>query len=172
MVLSLLLSSLSTSLNLLHENSLSTLHRANVASPDIIRLLHYIPQPATETGHPQTPHTDLGSLTILFSESAGLQVLKPQSEKWAFVLPKPNCAVVNIGDGGSLSALFGSACIKLAMGELLVSAKLIRIRLTWELWFRAFHIDWRPAALLSSSSGTTSGSSNGGTIQLRIPTAC
>ena len=112
MVLSLLLASLSTSLDLSQEDSLSARHRANVASPDIIRLLHYIPQPATETGHPQTPHTDLGSLTVLFTGSPGLQVLKPQSEEWAFVLPKPNCAVVNIGDGMCASIQLGLARTK------------------------------------------------------------
>ena len=118
MVLSLLLSSLSTSLNLSPDNSLTALHRPNVASPDIIRLLHYVPQPATETGSPQTAHTDLGSLTILFAGSPGFQVLKPQSEKWAFVLPKPNCAVVNIGDGMCTSAQLCLASIKSCVSSL------------------------------------------------------
>ncbi|KAL8792763.1 MAG: hypothetical protein Q9195_004650 [Heterodermia aff. obscurata] len=112
MVLSLLLSSLSTSLNLRDGHSLAALHRPDVTSSDIIRLLHYVSQPGTETGSPQTPHTDLGSLTILFTGSPGLQVLKPQSEDWAFVLPKPNCAVVNIGDGMCTSAQLGLASVK------------------------------------------------------------
>ena len=97
--MSLLLTSLSNSLNLPKDASLSALHRPDVASLDIVRLLHYLPQPATEKGDPQTPHTDLGSLTLLFTGAPGLQVLDPQSKKWVYVMPKPNCAVVNIGDG-------------------------------------------------------------------------
>lgn len=103
-VLTLLLSSLSASLNLSPENSLCNLHRADMASPDIVRLLHYLPQPPSETGDPQTPHTDLGSLTLLFTGSPGLQVLAPRRNQWEFVMPKPNCAVVNVGDGMYLSA--------------------------------------------------------------------
>ena len=54
-------------------------------------------------GNPQTAHTDLGSLTLLFTGAPGLQVLTPGSKEWAFVMPKKNCAVVNIGDGKSMS---------------------------------------------------------------------
>ena len=101
-ILALLLSSLSSSLNLPPNASLTNLHRDNVPSSDILRLLHYLPQPLSETGAPQAPHTDLGSLTLLFTKSPGLQVLHPYSTHWAPVDPMPNCAIVNIGDGMSL----------------------------------------------------------------------
>lgn len=106
-VLALLLSSLSSSLNLPRGISLTNIHRSDVVSPDILRLLHYSAQPPSETGVPQAPHTDIGSLTLLFSESPGLQVLPPQGVEWEFVLPHPECVIVNVGDGMShyLSAL-------------------------------------------------------------------
>ena len=100
--LALLLSSLSSSLKLPPNASLADLHRGDAPSPDILRLLHYIAQPVSNTGVPQTPHTDLGSLTLLFTKTPGLQVLLPHSTDWAFVVPKRGCAVVNIGDGMSL----------------------------------------------------------------------
>ena len=100
-IMALLLSSLSSSLNLPPNASLNELHRSNAHSPDILRLLHYLPQPSCENGIPQTPHTDLGSLTLLFSNLPGLQVLLPGSKEWAFVVPRLHCAIVNIGDGTS-----------------------------------------------------------------------
>ena len=98
-ILALLLSSLSSSLDLPPNTSLTDLHRNDAPSPDILRLLHYPAQPLSETGAPQAPHTDLGSLALLFSTSPGLQVLPPNSTDWVYVVPKPNCAIVNIGDG-------------------------------------------------------------------------
>lgn len=101
-ILALILSSLSSSLKLPPNASLTDLHRIDASSPDILRLLHYIAQPVSNTGVPQTPHTDLGSLTLLFTKTPGLQVLHPHSTEWAFVVPKRGCTVVNIGDGMSL----------------------------------------------------------------------
>ena len=48
----------------------------------------------------QTPHTDLGSLAILFTTQAGLQTLlcDRTAEAWEFVASKRYCAVVNIGN--------------------------------------------------------------------------
>lgn len=98
-----ILTSLSTSLLLSHSSTLQSFHRLNAPSPSILRLLHYHPQPASERGPPQTPHTDLGSLTILFSRQPGLQVLPPRpNAEWSYVLPRLNCAVVNVGDGLAL----------------------------------------------------------------------
>ncbi|KAG8162652.1 hypothetical protein KVR01_007130 [Diaporthe batatas] len=46
----------------------------------------------------QIAHTDAGSLSIVFTEVAGLQVLKPNEEQWYYIAPKPGHAVVNVGD--------------------------------------------------------------------------
>ncbi|KAF7960316.1 hypothetical protein EAE96_000003 [Botrytis aclada] len=77
-------------------------HRINQPSPCILRLLKYHPQPFDERGASGAPHTDLGSLTILFSNQPGLQVLMKGSDKWKDVEPRAGHAIVNIGDGMSL----------------------------------------------------------------------
>jgi len=48
-------------------------------------------------------HTDIGSITILFNITGGLQVLAPNADpldpsSWAWVKPQPGCAIVNLGD--------------------------------------------------------------------------
>ncbi|KAL8960909.1 MAG: hypothetical protein Q9193_002462 [Seirophora villosa] len=98
-LLALLLSSLCNSLGPTSNVRLTDFHRTHAPSPDILRLLHYIAQPSSETGFPQAPHTDLGSLTMLFVDLPGLQVIPAHGTEWAYVLPKPKCAIVNIGDG-------------------------------------------------------------------------
>ena len=51
---------------------------------------------ADSVGHNQ--HTDIGSLTFLLAGQWGLQILTPGSNTWAFVQPRPNHAVINVGD--------------------------------------------------------------------------
>lgn len=88
-------------------------------SPDVLRMLKYHANSNTDIV-PQTPHTDLGSLTFVFSTTPGLQVLpmsvsqKPNAyseSDWRYVLPRPGHAVVNIGD-----------CISMMTNGLLKSA--------------------------------------------------
>ncbi|KAF4974019.1 hypothetical protein FZEAL_9039 [Fusarium zealandicum] len=43
-------------------------------------------------------HTDLGSLTVLFSDQWGLQVVEPSLGQWEWVEPRENEAVINVGD--------------------------------------------------------------------------
>lgn len=43
-------------------------------------------------------HTDIGSLTVLFSDEWGLQVVSPETGKWEWVEPQKNQAVINVGD--------------------------------------------------------------------------
>ena len=94
--------SLSTSLDLPGSHGLQNLHRPEAPSPDIVRLLKYARQPAAERRAPHTPHTDLGSLTFLFTREPGLQILPPGAQTWEYVPPRPSCAVVNLGDTMSL----------------------------------------------------------------------
>ncbi|RDW91656.1 hypothetical protein BP5796_02821 [Coleophoma crateriformis] len=102
----IIFSSLSTSLSLPAGQHLEDFQRESCPSPDILRLLKYHPNTNTEC-IPQTPHTDLGSLTFVFSSTPGLQVLpmgvgqKPgtySESDWRYVSPRPGHAVVNIGD--------------------------------------------------------------------------
>ena len=85
-------------------------HHVHEASTTAIGLLHYPARKddAQEAGH--IAHTDVGSLTLLFATSAGLQVADPHAEpdaSWLYVIPRPNTAVVNIGD--ALHFLSGQA---------------------------------------------------------------
>ncbi|KFY33229.1 hypothetical protein V494_07790 [Pseudogymnoascus sp. VKM F-4513 (FW-928)] len=95
---------LSSSLNLPASHSFDSFHRPEAPCPDIIRLLKYA---ASGPGNhefrvPQTPHTDLGSLTMLFADSPGLQIKPDGCEEWLYVKPKENHAVINLGDAMSL----------------------------------------------------------------------
>ena len=81
--------------------SLEAVHRLDEASTTAIGLLRY---PAHAAGAPQAghiAHTDVGSLTLLFTTRAGLQVEDPHAHpgaSWLHVAPRPGAAVVNVGD--------------------------------------------------------------------------
>lgn len=120
------MSSLSNSLELPHGRGLEDHHRMMYPSPDIVRLLKYHKQPMEERGASHTPHTDLGSLTFLFTKQPGLQILEDGEgdtngvrggvdggaggvgglekggKEWAWVEPKQGHIIVNLGDGMSL----------------------------------------------------------------------
>jgi isopenicillin N synthase-like dioxygenase len=94
--------SLSHSLELPETANLRLFHRMSSPSPDIIRLLKYQPQPVEERGVPHAAHTDMGTLTFLFTRQVGLQIRSPVSKEWAWVQPMEGHAIVNLGDGMSL----------------------------------------------------------------------
>lgn len=107
-----ILGSLSSSLSLPAGQRFEDFQGPSRPSPDILRLLKYHADPDV-TCVPQTPHTDLGSLTFVLSTTPGLQVLPPVgttsacddglgSPVWRHVAPRPGHAVVNIGDCLSL----------------------------------------------------------------------
>ncbi|KAL8873069.1 MAG: hypothetical protein Q9174_001407 [Haloplaca sp. 1 TL-2023] len=109
-----ILSSLSDSLGLPPASKLTSLHNNHLPSLDLVRLLKYHAQPPSEQGSSLVPHTELGSLTFLFTLQPGLQILNPQTETWEVVVP-PNhktIAIVNIGD-----------CMKMLTGGLFRSSK-------------------------------------------------
>ena len=43
-------------------------------------------------------HTDMGTLTVVFSKLPGLQALLPGADGWSFIPPREGHAVVNVGD--------------------------------------------------------------------------
>lgn len=60
---------------------------------------HYLPtdlQTSKTVGHQK--HTDIGSLTLLFSEQRGLQVKPTGMAEFGFVEPREGCAIINVGD--------------------------------------------------------------------------
>lgn len=72
-------------------------HRDGEPSNTTLGLIHY-PENTDPAYAGHNKHTDVGSLTLLFSEQWGLQLLAPKTEHWAFVEPRRGHAVVNIGD--------------------------------------------------------------------------
>ncbi|KAJ5370010.1 uncharacterized protein N7496_006102 [Penicillium cataractarum] len=94
-----ILSCLSTAFGLSGEARFENAHRNEHKSNSALAMMRYLPgdpQSSKEIGHQK--HTDIGSLTLLFSEQWGLQVLPPGSDTWGFVEPKKGHAVVNVGD--------------------------------------------------------------------------
>ena len=99
---SVMLSSLSKSLELDVDDDFCKIHRSHLPSSDLVRLLRYHAQGPSEQGSSHVPHTDLGSMTFLFTKQDGLQILGAESGEWEWMLPKQGCAIVNIGDCLSL----------------------------------------------------------------------
>ena len=97
---STILASLSTSLNLPTSHRFETHHQSSAPSTSIAALQHY---PCTEALPPDTSaghfaHTDAGSLTVLFNSDWGLQAYSAASSTWQSVAPRPNSAIINVGD--------------------------------------------------------------------------
>jgi isopenicillin N synthase-like dioxygenase len=93
-----ILASVSQSLKLEGDIELAAHHRKNRKSPTALGLLKYLPYtPGSEkVGH--ISHTDIGSLSMVFSEVGGLQVYHPEKKSWMYIAPKPGHTVCNIGD--------------------------------------------------------------------------
>ncbi|CAI7662624.1 unnamed protein product [Penicillium pancosmium] len=93
-----IVAALSQSLGLTDNRSLTRYHPMDISAPTDLEILKYLPYtPGSEkVGH--IPHTDLGSISMVFAEVGGLQVFHPIKEEWMFVPPKPGHAVCNIGD--------------------------------------------------------------------------
>lgn len=92
-----LLTCLSDALELRGTDRLEKSHRLGEPTNTMLVILHYPPvKDVANVGH--NKHTDIGSLTLLFSEEWGLQVVPPETRKWTFVQPRPGHAIINIGD--------------------------------------------------------------------------
>lgn len=94
-----LLENLSDSLGLHSNERFEVYHKANHSSTSTACLQYYpfkdLP-PNTSVGH--FTHTDTGSITVLFNSDWGLQVFSPACDTWEYVAPRPDCAIVNVGD--------------------------------------------------------------------------
>ena len=95
------------------------LHPENLPSGTSLRLLRYPPHPPEDRRSALVGHTDIGSITLLFAATGGLQVLLPDAlcsksmplnsiesngdqqstgEKWLYVKPEEGHVLVNMGD--------------------------------------------------------------------------
>ncbi|CAE6455388.1 putative 2-oxoglutarate-dependent dioxygenase At3g49630 [Arabidopsis thaliana] [Rhizoctonia solani] len=74
-------------------------HRSEQPSTTTLVLLHY-PENYDNANSGHNKHTDIGSLTLLFTPQWGLQLLSPdkKSRSWLWVQPRPGHAVINVGD--------------------------------------------------------------------------
>ncbi|KAH8812193.1 hypothetical protein F5884DRAFT_820165 [Xylogone sp. PMI_703] len=94
-----ILSALSTGLGLTGAARFENSHRNHRPSTSTLAMMHYIPSDPVKSkniGHQK--HTDISSLTLLFSEQWGLQIRPPGAKEFGFVAPKPGTAIVNVGD--------------------------------------------------------------------------
>ncbi|PNP79757.1 hypothetical protein FNYG_06850 [Fusarium nygamai] len=91
-----ILSIISEALQLPHE--LAQYHRKDKPSSANMAMLNYLPWGSSEDRIGNMAHTDMGTLTVVFSKSDGLQALLPGCEEWSFIPPKEGHAVVNVGD--------------------------------------------------------------------------
>jgi isopenicillin N synthase-like dioxygenase len=92
-----MLTTLSDVLNLKDNASFQACHRNDKPSNTTLVLLHY-PQQGLQEGMGHNKHTDIGTLTLLFTEQWGLQLQHPGSDEWDFVAPRDGHAIVNVGD--------------------------------------------------------------------------
>lgn len=71
-----ILESLSQSLHLDPTKNLATHHRKGQVSPTVLGILKYLPYKVQIQGNTvgHVPHTDIGSLSVVFSNVPGLQV--------------------------------------------------------------------------------------------------
>ncbi|RYP06621.1 hypothetical protein DL765_009418 [Monosporascus sp. GIB2] len=86
------------------ENFLPKLHSHSNNSGSHVRLLKCPPKPENANISLQ-PHTDWGTLTVLFNVLGGLQIFVPENvvgpgeqAGWKYIKPEPGMAIFNLGD--------------------------------------------------------------------------
>lgn len=100
-----MLSCLSDALKLRDDRRFENSHRDDRPSGTALNLI-YAPMKRQRPSIADTTHTDGGTLTLLFCDKWGIMVEHPETKAWAFVEPKPGCALINVGD--FLQALSGN----------------------------------------------------------------
>lgn len=94
-----IISSLSTALDLEKNDRFERFHADSENSNSTLVLLRYPPtKDPSQAGH--NKHTDIGSITVLFTDQWGLQVkrIEEKESEWEFVEPRPGSAIINVGD--------------------------------------------------------------------------
>ncbi|KAI9842225.1 MAG: hypothetical protein M1837_007370 [Sclerophora amabilis] len=83
----------------LPRGTLAKLHRLEQPGGSQARIAKFPSQLAADRRVSFFPHTDFGTLTILFNRLGGLQILPPPADAtWRYVRPIPGHAIVNLGD--------------------------------------------------------------------------
>ncbi|KAG5993322.1 hypothetical protein E4U52_002032 [Claviceps spartinae] len=73
-------------------------HRKDKPSAANVALLQYLPWGSSDDQIGNMAHTDMGTLTVVFSRSEGLQAMLPGHDDWSYISPRLGHAVVNVGD--------------------------------------------------------------------------
>lgn len=92
-----MLSCLSDALKLDNASRFENSHRDGRPSDTALNLF-YAPTKRKRTDVVDTTHTDSGTLTLLFSDQWGIMMEHPETKAWAFIEPKPGCALINVAD--------------------------------------------------------------------------
>ncbi|KAI0020137.1 Clavaminate synthase-like protein [Xylariomycetidae sp. FL0641] len=90
---------LSSALDVTGTERFENAHRLDRPSTTSLAMLKYLPTRALapdQVGH--MAHTDVGSLTLLFTASPGLEVYSYHTSTWVPLTPAPGTVVVNVGD--------------------------------------------------------------------------
>ncbi|KAG9764882.1 hypothetical protein KCU73_g752, partial [Aureobasidium melanogenum] len=99
-------SALAAKLGAASNESIRASHTDEVPSTTTLSMFRYPGSTDHTEAHGHNQHTDLGSLTMLFSTDWGLQIRTPGSRDWAYVVPNPKRVIINVGD--SLRFLSGN----------------------------------------------------------------
>ncbi|KID87374.1 Oxoglutarate/iron-dependent oxygenase [Metarhizium guizhouense ARSEF 977] len=91
-----ILSNLSKALELPYD--LKDCHRKDKPSSANMAMLQYLAWGSSHDQIGNMAHTDMGTLTVVFSQSDGLQAMLPGDREWSFIPPRAGHAVVNVGD--------------------------------------------------------------------------
>ncbi|KAG5929981.1 hypothetical protein E4U42_003635 [Claviceps africana] len=79
-------------------SDLKDCHRKDRPSAANMAMLKYLAWGSSRDRIGNMAHTDMGTLTVVFSKSGGLQAMLPGADDWAFIPPRDGHAVVNVGD--------------------------------------------------------------------------
>ncbi|KAJ7775464.1 2OG-Fe-II oxygenase family oxidoreductase [Mycena metata] len=93
-VVAVMLGALSDVLEVPASNRIDRGHDTSKPCDTTLAMLSY----PLDIGETLQEHTDIGSMTVLFSHEYGLQVLAPETHQWEFVEPRDRHAVINVGD--------------------------------------------------------------------------
>jgi isopenicillin N synthase-like dioxygenase len=96
-ITSTLLEILSQKLNLTNP-TLQSLHEFHRPAGNQMRIIKLSASTTRNVELVAGAHTDFGSLTVLFNNIGGLQVLLSPEHGWLWVPPRPGCAIINLGD--------------------------------------------------------------------------
>ncbi|KAI0391238.1 putative 2OG-Fe(II) oxygenase family oxidoreductase [Xylariaceae sp. FL0594] len=88
----------SNSTSTTESNFFTSRHRPTEPSTTCLLLIRYATLDTAISGSGLAPHTDVGSITLLFASEKGLQARHPLTHEWRFLEPREGCAVVNVGD--------------------------------------------------------------------------